>query len=122
MIAVAQSRQLERFCRQVGAHSKKQAIKCESCACAKAQNAKCSFPANRSRQVVHRVRQVSLLAFAESPVHISENGRCWRASVMRSNTHQHAAGSRKVILCRKDGGLEYPQCTRIADEVRPTAI
>jgi hypothetical protein len=47
MIAVAQSRQLERFCRQVGAHSKKQAIECESRACAKAQYSKRGFPANR---------------------------------------------------------------------------
>jgi hypothetical protein len=41
---------------------------------------------------------------------------------MRSNTQQHAAGGRKVILCRQDGGLEYPQGARIAKEVRATAI
>src|ERR1700676_1460132 len=122
MIAVTQSRQLERFCCQVGGHTKKQAIKCESCAHAKAQYAKYGFPSNWGSQVVHRVRRVNLLPFPEFPVHISKNGCCSRVAVMRSKTHQHAAGGRRVFLCRLDGGLEYPQGARIAKEVRTTAI
>src|SRR5580658_122486 len=109
MIAVTQSRQLERFCRQVGGHGKLQAIKCERCAYAKAQYATYGFAPNWSGQVVHRVWRVNLLAFPEFPVHISKNGCCSRVAVMRSNTHQHAAGGRKVVLRREDGGLEYPQ-------------
>src|SRR5580765_5536846 len=122
MIAVTQSRQLERFCRQVGGHSKLQAIKCDRCAHAKAQYATCGFSSNWSGQVVHGVRRVDLLAFSEFPVHIAENGCCSRVAVMRSNTHQHAAGGWKVILSGQDRGLEYPQCARIAEEVRTTAI
>jgi hypothetical protein len=46
MIAVTHSRQLQRFCRQVGGHRKKQAIKGEGCAYAKAQYAKYGFAPN----------------------------------------------------------------------------
>src|SRR5580658_6328447 len=122
MIAVTQSRQLERFCRQVGGHSQLQAIKCESCTYAKAQYATYGFPPNWSSQVVHRVRRVSLLAFPEFPVHIAKNGPCSRVAVMRSSTHQRAAGGRKVILRREDRGLEYPQGSRVAREIWSTAI
>src|SRR5690349_7858269 len=100
MIAVTQSRQLERLCRQVGGHRKLQTIECESCAYAQAIYAICGFPPNWSSQVVHRVRRENLLAFPEFPVHIAENGCCSRVALMRSNTQQHAAGGRKVILCR----------------------
>src|SRR6266478_1599640 len=93
MIAVAQSRQLERLCRQVGGHSKLQAIKCESCAYAKAQYATYGFPPNWSSQVIHRVKRVNLLAFAEFPVHIAENGCCSRVAVMLINTHQPATAT-----------------------------
>src|SRR5271156_1465158 len=97
MIAVTQSRQLERFCRQVGGHSKKQAIKCESRAYAKAQYAKYGLPPNWGSQVVDRVRRVSLLPLSEFPVHIAENGCSSSVAAMR--THQRGAGGRKVLLC-----------------------
>src|SRR5689334_1762701 len=117
MIAVTQSRQLERFGRQVGRDSKLQAVKCKCCADAKAQYATYGFPPNRSSQVVDRVRRGNLLAFSEFPVDISEDGRCRRVAVMRSKIHQHVAGGRKVTFCRQDGGLEYLQDARVAGEV-----
>src|SRR5271170_7717347 len=122
MIAVTQSRQLERFCSQVGGHSKKQPIECESRADAKAHYAKCGLPPNWSSQVVHRVRRVNLPAFPEFPVHVSENRCCSRVTAMRSNTHQRAPGGRKVIFRGKNGGLECPQSARVAKKERTTAI
>src|SRR5579862_3662196 len=118
MIAVARSRQLERFCRQVGGHRKLQAIECESGADTKAQYATDGLPPNWSRQVINRVRRAHLFALAEFPIHVAQNSRRSRVAVMRTKAHEHAAGGQEVILCCQDGGLEYPQCGRVAMDVR----
>jgi hypothetical protein len=120
MIAVPQARQLERLCREVGRHSKLQAIKREASANAKTQYATDRLPPNRSRQVVDRIRRVKLV-FLVFPVQVSQNGCRKRIAGLRSNAPQHAAGGRKVILCRKGGGFEYLQGARVADEVWLTA-
>src|SRR5215469_4161393 len=122
MITVPLSGQLKRFCRECGGHSKLQSVKCEASANAKTQYATDRFPSNGSNQVVGVIGRVTLVAFTVSPIQISQDGGCKRIAGVHRNAHQQAARGRKVIACRKDGGLEYPLRERVSGKVWVTAV